>query len=279
MSEDKLGTAEGKKDAITAEKTKGHMLDVAPGCLAIELPAGYIYKGGELHTQAVVREMRGHEEDILAGKGSIVARLNLVIGNCLEGLGEITDRTLLREAATKLTAQDRMAVLLAIRRVSLGDFYDCKITCPECKVAQHVTLNLAEIEIVPMPDRMVRDRENKLPSGKKVKWHVIKTEDEEWLTTQKKKKQDQLTLGLLSRVDSVDDEKLDRAREYGKAVKVLKDLSIRDRAELRRLFDHEEGSIDTKVEYFCEECNHEWEGNMDVGQANFFFPSLGASKT
>lgn len=261
------------EDAMVLEKTKGHVLDVSPGCLAVELPAGYIHNGEELHTQAVVREMRGHEEDILAGKGPIVARLNAVVGNCLDSLGGVTDKAFLRRAATKLTAQDRMVILLAIRRVSLGDFYDCKITCPECKVAQRVSLNLSEIEIVPMPDRMSRERKDVLSGGKEVEWHVIRTEDEEWLTMHKKNKRDQLTLGLLSRVDSIDGSKLDRARKYEEAVEALKDLSVRDRDELRALFEREEGSVDTNVEYFCEECNHEWEGKMDIGQASFFFPS------
>ena len=261
-----------KKDKIVKDKTKGHILDVGPGCLAIELPAGYIHDG-ELHSTSVVREMRGHEEDILAGKGSIVSRLNVVIGNCLECLGSISDKSVLKKAAYELTAGDRMAILIAIRRISLGDYYDCKVTCPECKVEQHMTLNLSEIEIIPMPDRMTRERVDTLPSGTEVKWHVIRTEDEEWLTTQAKKKRDQLTLGLLSRVDAINGVELDRSKKYDDAILALKDLSINDRSTLRNIFETEEGSVDTKVEYRCDECQHEWEGEMNVGQSGFFFPS------
>jgi len=283
MQEEKLKQVEGEDEVveeeedesegkIVADKTKANVLDVSPGCLAIELPAGYIHEG-ELYTTAVVREMRGHEEDLLAAKGSIVVRLNAIIGNCLVQLGSIGDKSILRRAATSLTAQDRMAVILAIRRASLGDFYDCTVTCPECKTVQHVNLNLSEIEIIPMPDRMRRERVDTLPSGTEVKWHVIRTQDEEWLTAQKKKKQDTLTLGLLARVEAVGEVVLDRERAYRKAISALKDLSIRDRTALRNLFDKEEGSIDTKVEFECEDCGHEWEGNLDVGQPNFFFPS------
>lgn len=263
---------ESKSGLITTERTKGHIQDISPGTLAVELPAGYIYEGN-VQVDAIVREMRGHEEDILASKGSIVVKLNAIIGNCLVQLGVIGDRLELIRASSAFTAQDRMAVLLAIRRVSLGDFYDCTVTCPECKVSQHKTLDLKEIEIIPMPDRMKRVREVTLPSGTDVTWHVINSDDEEWLTTQRKKKQDQLTLGLLARVDVVGSMALNRDKEYKKAMRVLKDLSMRDRNFLRDRFDKEEGKIDTDVEFSCEDCGHEWQGKMDIGQASFFFPS------
>lgn len=279
MSKEELKTAEEPQGedvaetvALVQDRTKGHVLDPAPGCLAVELPCGYI-QGEEIHTTAVVREMRGYEEDILASSGSIIARLNAVVGNCLVQLGGISDRATLQKAAADLTGHDRMVVLLAIRRVSLGDFYDCNVTCPNCRVEQHVTLDLKQIDVVPMPNRMLRDRTDTLPSGKEVKWHVIRATDEEWLTAQKSKKNDRLTLGLLSRVDSVGDVEIDRNRDYRKAVDALKSLSTKDRTFMRELFEREEGSIDTKVEFDCDECNHTWQGHMDVGQSSFFFPS------
>lgn len=270
--EQKTAETVEKKEKIVQEKTKGHVLDVSPGCLATDLPAGYIYEG-EIHTTAIIREMRGHEEDILAGKGPIVPRLNAVMGNCLEALGAITDKGILKKAASELTAPDRMAILLAIRRVSLGDFYDCKVTCPGCNVEQHTTLDLSEIEIIPMPDRMKRERVDVLSSGTEIKWHVTSAKDEEWQTEQAKKKVDVLSIGLLSRVDAINGVGLDRVKEYKKAIDALKGLSIRDRSEMRSLFEREEGTVETNVEYKCDRCNHEWSAEMNVGQLSFFFPS------
>ena len=260
-----------KVEPVETERTKGHVLDVSSGKLAIELPAGYI-QDGDVHTTAIVREMSGHEEDLLAGKGSLVVRLNAIIGSCLENLGPYNDKATMMRAANNLTAQDRMAILLAIRRASLGDFYDVKVSCPECKVEQRKQLDLKEIEIIPMPDRMKRERVDELPSGTEVKWHVINSKDEEWLTTQRQKKDDKLTLGLLARVDAVGDMKLDREKAYRKAITALKNLSMRDRAALRNMFEREEGSIDTEVEFECDECMHVWQGQLDVGQSTFFFP-------
>lgn len=260
-------------DRIETESTKGHVQDIAPGCMAIELPCGYIHGEDKIETTAIIKEMTGYEEDILIGKGPLVIRLNAIIGNCLVHLGGISDVSELKRAANNLTAKDRMAVLLGIRRVSLGDYYDCNVVCPECKVGQRNTLNLKEIEIIPMSDRMKRDRTEVLPSGTEVSWHVLKTEDEEWLSSQKKNKHDALTLGLLSRVDMVGDTKLDRDSKYRKAISLLKGLSIRDRNALRNLFESEEGIVDTNVEFECDECKHVWNTSMDIGQSSFFFPS------
>jgi len=258
-------------EPIKTERTKGHVLDVSSGFLAVELPAGYIYEG-KAHVDALVREMRGHEEDILASKGPIVTRLNAVIGNCLVKLGDISESATLKKVASALTGQDRMAVMIAIRRASLGDFYDCNVKCPECKIVEHRTIDLKDVEISAMPDRLLRDRCDELPSGTEVKWHVINSADEDWLSTVRKKKQDQLTLGLLARVDAVGDIKLEREKKYRKALVALKDLSTRDRVFLRSLFDKEEGKVDTDVEFECEECGHIWTAPMDM-QEGFFFPS------
>jgi len=267
---EKVDDVDGEK--IDTEPTKAHVLDVAPGCLAVDLPSGYIFDG-EPQVTAIVKEMTGYEEDILAGKGSIVTKLNAIVGNCLVQLGTISEKSTLRSAASKLTGQDRMAILLAIRRVSLGDLYDSTATCPECNVGQHFTLDLKEVEIVAMPDRMDRVREDVLPSKTEVTWHVINSDDEEWLTQKRKKKEDQLTLGLLARVDTVGDVEIERGKAYKKALALLKGLSTRDRNWLRERFEKTEGKIDTEADFECEECGHSWKAKMDISQASFFFPS------
>jgi len=275
LKQDEMVDGEGDSteiEKIEQEATKSHMLDVAPGNLAVDLPSGYILDG-QVHTTVVVKEMTGYEEDILAGKGSIVVRLNAIVGNCMVQLGTLSERSELQRAASKLTGQDRMTILLAIRRVSLGDLYDSNATCPECNVSQHFTLDLKEIEIVAMPDRMNRTHTVVLPSKTEVVWHVLNSEDEEWLSQKQKKKENQLTLGLLARVDAVGDEELDRGKKYRQALATLKGLSTRDRNFLRDQFDKEEGSVNTEAEFDCEECGHNWKAKMDIGQSSFFFPS------
>jgi len=268
------GNVEAEVEPIKQDATKGHVLDIGPGSIAVELPCGYI-DGEAVHASAVVREMRGHEEDILAGSGPVSARMNAIIGNCLIGVGSISEPSKLRGIVERLMAPDRMALLIAIRRASLGDKFDAHVVCPLCKGEQHVTLDLKEVETVPMPDRMTREKTSALPSGIEIVWHVLTNDDEEWLTEKRKKKVDLLTLGLLARIDMVNGDDIDRSQGYRRAVSAVKDLSMRDRTALRAIFEKEEGKVDTNVTFECSnpDCGHEWSGKMDIGQRGFFFPS------
>jgi hypothetical protein len=269
---------------IETEGLKSHHMDVGPGVLSIDLPCGFIDEGGNLHDTLTVGEMTGYEEDILAGKGPIVPRLNQIIANCTKSFGAMDDKREIGRAVTQMTASDRLAALIAIRRVSLGDFYDVKIECPSCREQSRFSLNLAQIDILRMKDQMQRKREDALSSGRKIRWHIMSAVDEEWLSKRTKKKEDVLTLAMLARVDAVEIDKdgdgkfaffeIDRdGKGFKQALAVLKSLSIRERNDIRKLFDEHEGSVDTEVEFECPACQYEWKSDMDVGQAGFFFPS------
>ena len=254
---------------------KSNSLDIASPNLQVNLPCGYVDTEEILHEDCIVREMTGQEEDLLTGRGSVVNRLNAIISNCIVKLGTISDKQIIDKAVNKLTGQDRMAILIGIRRASLGDFYDMTVTCPSCKAEQHMSVNLADIDIIPMPDRFKREHETTLPSGKVVKWHVLDTADEEWLSSKKRKyKEDVMSLNFLSRVDVVDKQVIERERKYKHSLQVFKKLSLRDRNYLRDVFDKNEGDVDRTVEFECESCGRTWEGEIEVSQSNFFFPSV-----
>jgi len=271
-------------EKIETESTKGHHMDEGPGILTVELPCGYIDGDGKLHDTLTVGEMTGYEEDILAGKGPIVPRLNQIVGNCTRRFGDLTDKNEIHHAVTNMMASDRLCALIAIRRVSLGDYYDVKIECPspDCREHSRFSLNLADIDIIRMKDQTARVREDELSSGKTVSWHIMSAADDEWLSKRTKKKEDVLTLAMMARVDAVDVNvsgsltltKVEReGKKYKEGLALLKSLSIKDRNEIRRLFEIHEGSVDTEVDFQCPACNYEWKADMDVGQAGFFFPS------
>ena len=274
MTEEKAGIARVAEEISKTNKDWSREA-VASAVLAVELPCGYVDTGGVVQQELVVAEMTGYEEDLLAGKGPILQRLNQIILNCTRRLGSIEDRTQLNRAVNALTASDRMVALLAIRRVSLGDFYEVKLQCPnpDCKEEVRYTLNLADVEILPMADPTKRVFEHQLASGRRVAWHVMTSTDEEWLTRAGKKREDVLTLALLSRVDSIDGEAIDRGRDAKGAMARLKALSTRDRNEIRAQFEACEGHVDTVVDFACPSCQHEWRDELSLGQANFFFPS------
>lgn len=264
------------EDAIVVAPTKGHVMDVASSTLAVELPCGYVDAAGAVHRELVVAEMSGEEEDLLAGKGPVLQRLNQIILNCTRRLGAVEGRAALSPAISSLTAADRMVAFLALRRVSLGDFYEVKVKCPasECKEDVRYTLNLAEVEIRAMADPTKREFVSPLASKRTVKWHIMTSTDEEWLSERGKKRENVLSLALLARVDSIDGVALDREKKgYAAALAVVKALPLADRNEIRREFEKYEGHVDTKVEFKCPSCGFEWKDELNIGQPSFFFPS------
>ena len=250
------------------------------GVVSGELTCGWLDERNQLHQTFVVKEMTGVEEDLLAGKGPVLPRLNRVITNCLESIGEATEKGVISRAVDGLTATDRMLLLVAIRRASLGDDYDTKIKCPACSKESSITISLADLETRRVVDPMKRRITTTLSTGLVVQWHIMVGQDEDWLQNLRKRPQtdnDLLTLALLSRVDAVGETVLNRVTSLPSAMALLKGLRSRERNELRNLFVETEGFIDTNVEYSCPACAADFRGDLDVAQPGFFFPQ-GQSK-
>lgn len=251
------------------------VLDPKSGTVAGNLPCGFIDGEGELHNTFVVSEMTGVEEDLLAGKGAVVPRLNQILSNCAMSIGGISEKKAISMAVKNLTAVDRMVMLINVRRASLGDAYGIKIVCPKCGDSGRYEIDLSWLETKPMPDPMNRKHVSKTQRGRSVHWHVMTGDDETWMQQQLKKLKDRdmLTVAMLARIDRIDDTELDRRTKLKDAFSVLKGLSLRDRNEIREFFSTQEGSIDTAVEHECPSCGHEFSGQLDVGQPGFFFPA------
>ncbi len=252
------------------------LLDVSSATLSGELPCGFLDESGRVHQTFIVTEMTGEEEDLLAGTGPVVPRLNRVILNCLRQLGDIDDRSKLSNAVENLVASDRMYLLIAIRRASLGNRYVVKITCSSCSAQNTAAIDLAGLEVKSMPDPSKREFSDTMPSGSTVKWHVLNGKDEVWLTKHAKSKQDRMTLAMLTRIDSITGVNgqsvvIDRNKDLNAAIANLKKMSLRDRTFMRSLFEQREGTIDTEIEYTCPSCGAAFKGELDI-QQSFFFP-------
>ena len=145
-----------------------HYLDPKPTQDIFTLPCGYVDESGTLHQKVQLREMTGVEEEILAGKGEVTARLNRVIANCIVSLGEDLPGDL--RLVKKLTVVDRVFLLIALRRVSLGDDYGMKIKCPACSEESNFRVDLSGLEVRHMEDPTKRRFEGNLPSGGSLSW-------------------------------------------------------------------------------------------------------------
>ena len=255
--------------------------DARSGLITGELPCGYIDEDGNSHTEYVVDELDGYDEDSLAGQGSVLVRLNRVLGRRLQRLGTIEDKAKLMKAIDQMLAVDRMMLLISIRRATHGDNFQMRATCPnaDCRETFRAGVDLSSLEQTSMPDPSTREFEHELCRGSVVKWHVMVGRDEDWLTESRKNKKlknDQFTLAFFARVTHLNGEEIVRSGAPGlieKSRKLLKGMKSSERQELRNVFMVNEGSIDTEVEFECPSCGHEWKGELDVGQPDFFFPA------
>lgn len=230
----------------------------------VYLPCGFLDDAGELHDRAELREMRGHEEDILmTSKVSSVEKITQIIGNCLTKLGTITDRAVLQAAAGKLTIADRVVIVLNLRCLSLKPEYEFEITCPRCSQSNPAKVALDDLDVWPPQDRRLREYTVNMPSGQSAVVKIMTAEDELRLDRLGREK-DQVSLALLARIRSLN----------GKVPTLadVKDLGIRDRCHIRDQYERIEGGVDTDIEIRCPACRHEFKSTIDVGQPSFFFP-------
>lgn len=260
-----------------------------------EVPGGYIGEvttgeGDEEVTEKKLfnifhlKEMTGHEEDILANEQiSITERFHKIIGRCIEkvetedGRHSIIDSQLLQNLPNDLLLSDNIVLILRIRQITVGKTYTFTIRCPECRVAQTKGFDLSNIEVYSVEGNpLERIRRLKLRNGHEVVWEMMSGRDEKEEANeskvkvtrksrrggnQKNKDRSRATKALMIRLRTVN----------GKPVnmKEIKDMSFNDREDIRSEFD-KEGGIETDFDITCSNCGIEFISELQIGGASFF---------
>ena len=85
--------------------------------LQCTLPTGLLDDDGELHTETILREMTGEEEDILtARKGTMSHKLQMILEKCVVRVGSIDQSNAHWSRFIKtLTMTDRLFLIIRIR--------------------------------------------------------------------------------------------------------------------------------------------------------------------
>jgi hypothetical protein len=232
---------------------------------AVELPCGIVLPDGQLVRQATVREITGVEEDMLASnKVPAHKKLGALVSNCITAIGPVQDRASINALAPKLLVGDRVALLLAIRRVSLGDVYPFRDQCPDCGHKGLFDINLGSMETKQMPDPSKRSYKVTTPRGTEVTFHPMDGHGEEKLAALSKE-EDRISLALLARIDLINGEP--------PTLKRVKELGMIERQFLREAYEDVEGGVDTEIQIDCPNCGSEFSRELDISQPGFFFPS------
>lgn len=252
------------------------------------LPCGFLDATGKLHTEVMLREITGREEDMLASKKiPDQKKLNQLLISCITRLGSLTDKEQIAAAVPELLIGDRVFLLIAIRRTSLGDDYPYKDICPSCDKESLMSINLGELEISPMLEPTKRSFETRLPSkaalrvwsdhgdlppaekkaptGSTIRFRPLTGLDEERFS-KVIEKEDALSKSLLARIELLNG--------APPTLDALKDLTLAERHFIRdEIFDKSDGGVETTLEVTCPNCAHEYTRELEIGQMGFFFPS------
>jgi hypothetical protein len=147
----------------------------------VHLPGG-VPVGEEWCCSAWLRPATGREEEFLLNEGrqlTAAARATHLIARCLQRLGSVQPVGV--ELVRRLSVGDREALMLHIRRLTLGERISCLLSCINCGAKMDLDLQIGELLLSPYPHRRqihaadIADSENSY----RVMFRVPNGEDQE----------------------------------------------------------------------------------------------------
>lgn len=251
------------RDAISPENT----FEMLGGCLH--------EKDDKTHLldMVTIREIRGTEEDIIANE-SVNAGMTFhrILVNCTESFATkdnsvvVTDRKTINKLHEDMSISDRIYMLLMIRTISVEDGhifrFNAKCSNPQCarKTLINCAVDLGGLKVNKMYNPMERIYDYESKYGKVYRCKVRTALDD--LNQGTVNKENQATEIIKSRVLDVDG----KPATY----KILKQLSFKERSDLRKMFDKKEGGVETQVDIKCDSCGLEFSTELDITQGDFF---------
>lgn len=216
-----------------------------------------LFHNDEWHTDAVVRELNGEDEEAIASLTSkddlvyseymsaLLKRAVVSIGNVeVTGNGGIIDDLLIG---------DRDLLFIAAMRATYGRFRELEVSCGNCGATNFVTLNLDEDFKFEMPDEdFTKPIEVELRSGQIVKVRYPTGGDSTYVAKKAKTTAEQNTL-MLARCSEWDPEERPKNVE-----KWAQKLGVSDRKKLvRALTSNPPGPKMEEVKTQCAKCENE----------------------
>lgn len=100
--------------------------------VSVALPGG-LWRDRSCHRTAELRPLTGRDDEFLLETGGVLSpaeRVTELLERCVGRLGDLEGFD--RDTAGALSVGDREALLLQLRRLTVGDGVECLIDCPEC---------------------------------------------------------------------------------------------------------------------------------------------------
>jgi len=272
------------------------------------LIGGYLDDEGELHKEVELRAMTGHEEDMLGNRGvPMIQRMDSVMGNCTQRLGNITDKGAIHRAIKRMPSGTRTHLLICQRIAghwkTEKDVYEMEVRCParnSCGKIGYYKMSLLDLDLHEPEDPAQMMHKATLPySGDEIEWHVMTGMEDQIMQAVSDSgvggESSALSYSILVRLRSWNGEdvnldmrdfvtsgkkpKLKLSRNAKQWLMVVKNLVTGDRDHLRGEFEDKEPGIEVDVEIECQHCGLEYVARLDVNQEAFFFPRATSTRS
>jgi len=123
----------------------------------VTLPTGFALDG-QWHRRAGLRPVNGRDEEVLREKGSMLLpaeRTTVLLARCLTNIGR--KASVSPEDVRSLTVGDRDALLLHLRRLTLGDRIQALMVCPRERCREKLDVELAVSDLLLPPNENAKE--------------------------------------------------------------------------------------------------------------------------
>jgi len=220
--------------------------------IKVELPSrgiGYSFESME-DPFAYVRPMTFEDEKILSKiKKSSFDIVNTLLERCISNLN-IAD----------LYIFDKLFLILKLRQISYGEFYESDLVCPSCGSEGKLKVNIEDLQVNSVPEDFTPTVTVTLPKlNKEIEISRVRIKDERYTHDS-----DHLEANLwrfIKRIDTVKDPVI--------ISEVLKKLPLVDIKTILKVIGSDEYGVIPKIIYGCSRCKVESIVNLPI-DSNFF---------
>jgi hypothetical protein len=240
----------------------------------VTLPIGIEDQSGRRFREVIIDEMTGVDEENIASKkirNNGAKAVTVLLQRCIQAIPGLvekkkrsTDLIDIRIIQSLFTA-DRDFLFFCIRALSMDDTFTTKIACPKCGEVEEHSYNVADLDVLDLPEEDSPTLEVELPRGfedeegnmhTKVTWAYPTGKQQEALAGMTAAKMGTAMLSMC--IQSVE----------GLAVRpdseMVRRLRTRDRMALMAAVHDNTPGVDLRQDYDCAECDHAWEGAIDI---------------
>lgn len=235
----------------------------------VKLPSlGKFYSDGEAPSNGIlnVRRMTGEEEEILATTRFLKKgiAINMLFQNCVKE----------KIKPEKWVTADRTYLLMYLRGISSGSYYDVEVKCPVCTNQFDATIDLDALLVKYCPEHFgPNSLKGTLPlSGFNFKFKFPTVGDEVIISNYEEKRRkseeqdDSTSFRLATLIEDIEG-----LSDKPEIMELLKELPLCDFAYLKDIVNEVPFGTETKVDLYCSSCGNEFKMEMPL-ESSFFFP-------